>query len=713
MSNLEISGARVACKRGTFAVALRSVTLACLLAAALAPPAFAASASPWFETDQGRIRLIAAEPGLGGRDVATIGLQFQLAPHWHIYWRSPGDAGYPPHLDWKGSANFAGAKIAWPAPQRFSVLGLETVGYVGAVVLPITVKADDPAKTLSLRAHLSYLTCEKICIPYETDLALELPPGPGPADAAGYAALIAQYQARVPGDGVKDGLKLAGATVELGARPALVLRVEASPRLSDPDAFVEGAAGVVFGAPRVAPGASPGESVLRLPAEGAKPAIDALPGAKLMVTLTDGARAMETQATPLAAKPGTDWAGLLPVLLLALGGGFTLNFMPCVLPVLSLKLLAAVTHRERGRLAVRAGFLATAAGIVASFLALAGVALGFRMAGVYVGWGLQFQQPLFLVAMVAILALFAANLWGWFDVPLPRAVAALGESHAQLGGFFAGVLATLLATPCTAPLLGTALGIAFVAPPGETVAIFAAMGAGLALPYLAVAAFPEVALKLPRPGGWIRELRAALGAALALSAVWLLWVLTAEIGEAGALTVTGLVLAAMAALALLRPSVLRRGAVVLALAASLAVPFFGIAPWLHPELSGPWRAFHEAAIAPLVAEGDVVLVDVTADWCLTCKVNEKIALDDAEVRARLGAAGTVAMRADWTRSDPVIARYLREFGRYGIPFNAVYGPGAPRGIALPEILTPRAVLDALDSARSPRPAPGPVGASRG
>ncbi|MGH6976512.1 MAG: protein-disulfide reductase DsbD family protein, partial [Stellaceae bacterium] len=512
-----------------------------------------------------------------------------------------------------------------------------------------------------------------------------------------------QFLAQVPGDGSKAGLRLDGAAVDAGPRQALLLQVTASPPLVSPDAFVEGAANVAFGAPRLTAGAPPGSSLLRLPLDGGgTDALRDLVGKPLTVTLTDGSRAMTATIVPtLAPPPAVDWVRLLPMLALALAGGFILNFMPCVLPVLALKLLGTVDHAARGHGAVRVGFLASAAGIVVTFLTLAAIAIGFRAAGVAVGWGLQFQQPVFLVAMAAILTAFAANLWGLFEIPLPAAVTGLGERRAHIGSFFAGVLATLLATPCTAPLLGTALGFALLSPPLAAVAIFAAMGIGLALPYFAVAAAPALALWLPKPGAWMIELKRVLGVALAVTAVWLLWILAVESGTAIAIVCGVLLIAVMLAVGWIRRTAARRIAVVALIAAALVAPNL-VAPPLSSEApAGFWQPFDQSRIASLVAQGRTVFVDVTADWCLTCKVNAAFALAPAAVRQHLAAPDVVAMRADWTRPNPAIARYLRAFGRYGIPFNVVYGPRAPQGVVLPEILTPDSVLNGLARAAGP------------
>jgi suppressor for copper-sensitivity B len=462
-------------------------------------------------------------------------------------------------------------------------------------------------------------------------------------------------------------LKILGSSLETGANPALRLRISSATPLIEPDAFVEGARSVSFAAPEILPGEAPNETILRLPAQGQGPAVAALAGHALTITLVDGSRAVEANVAPSLAPAASapsaapaDFGTWLAMLALALAGGLILNFMPCVLPVLAMKLLAAISHRETGWRGIRLGFLASAAGIIAAFLGLALFAVGLRLAGLYAGWGLQFQSPWFLGIMIALLLLFAANLWGLYQIPLPRAVAALGEGKALLGSFGAGVLATLLATPCTAPLLGTALGFALASGPAEILAIFSVMGLGLALPYLAVAAWPGMALMLPRPGAWMLELKRALALALVLSAAWLGWVLSGELGSP---------------------------------------------PNAAAASSGIWQNFDPESIPGLVRGGHVVFVDVAADWCLTCKVNEKLVLDQDAVKGALAGPNVVAMRADWTRPDPAIANYLRSFGRYGIPFNAVYGPAEPQGQALSEILTPDRVLDALGRAGG-----GPAGA---
>jgi len=419
-------------------------------------------------------------------------------------------------------------------------------------------------------------------------------------------------------------------------------------------------------------------------------------------------------AAPGGAPAGPSTATWLTVLGAALLGGLILNLMPCVLPVLSLKLLAAVGYGGAERRAIRRGFLASAAGIVVSFLLLAAGAVALKEAGVAVGWGMQFQQPMFLAAMATLVVLFAANLWGLFELPLPRAIADLGaqlprESATKgslTGHFLTGAFATLLATPCSAPFLGTAVGFALAGGPVEITAVFAAMGVGLALPYLVVAAVPDLARALPKPGPWMAVLRRVLAIALALTAAWLLSVLAAQAGLAAALTIAGAYVVLGLTLAMPGGRRLALPAGALAAAAALVVTWSAERgspagrPVTEQAESGAanWSRFDPALIEALVGDGKVVLVDVTADWCLTCRVNKAAVLDRGPVAALLADGSVTGIRADWTSPDPAIADYLASFGRYGIPFNAVYGPAAPGGIALPELLTDTAVLAAIREA---------------
>jgi suppressor for copper-sensitivity B len=628
-------------------------------------------ASDIVTTDQTETRLISAVTGGGDLAAVPLGLEMRLKPGWKTYWRSPGDAGFPLTVDFDGSKNLAGADLAWPVPHRFQLFGLQTFGYKDQVVFPIAARPQVPGQPISIKMHVRYLVCETICIPYEANLTLGVPAAP--ADLSDDAPLINRFRALVPGDGAASGLRLTQLGVSTDGNLVADIASDSLP-LIDPDILIEGTgnvplANIQFGAPYIQLADDALSARLVVPVK-ADPKAPKLKSTDLVLTLTDGERGLEQKARPTTTGLVVDltdgarasWRHLLPILLVALLGGLILNVMPCVLPVLALKLAGIADHVGTGRRAIRVSFLATALGIVAAFMLLASALVLLKASGTAIGWGIQFQQPVFLGVMLLICLGFAANLLGWFEIPMPAFVggAVTGidatDRHPVVKSFLIGMLATLLATPCSAPFVGTAVGFALSRGGREIFAIFAALAVGLALPYLLVAALPMLAGWLPRPGRWMVWLKRILALALVGSALWLGSVLAARLG------------------------------------------------WLAgdreaaTETTVAWEAFDEARIANLVRDGKVVFVDVTAAWCVTCQANKHLVIDRAPVSDRLRQPGIVRMQADWTKPDDVIARYLTAHGRYGIPFNIVYGPAAATGLILPELLSSDIVLKALDKA---------------
>ena len=664
------------------------VILRLLAILAIVVPSLAeAASSAWVETDQTAVRLISATDATGGE--LKFGLHFRLDPGWKVYWRSPGDAGYPPRIDWTESENIGAVDISWPTPKRFSVLGFDTLGYTDEVVFPLQAQPLRTELPVKIRGSLSYLTCKDICIPYDAKLTLDLPPGqPKPSP---FAHLINRYQVRVPGDGSAHGI-----VIERTEAAGRMLRVTARAvtPFVHPDLFVEGPDNLYFSRPQLSLAGT--RAVLEVPVSGEGALAG---GSSLVLTLVDGDRSAE-RSVSVAAAP---WDASLPIILaLAVLGGLILNLMPCVLPVLSIKLMGVIGHGGGDRRRVRLSFIASAAGIVFSFLVLAAALISLKSAGAAVGWGIQFQQPLFLIAMILVVTLFACNLWGFFEIRLPAALTGIGGGAEGYGGhFLTGAFATILATPCSAPFLGTAVGFALARSPGVIAAVFACLGIGLALPYLVIAAAPGIATRLPRPGPWMVVLRRVLGLALAATALWLLSVLATSAGLLGAATVGALAAAAAGALYLRHRS---GGRIAWALGLATLAFLVPLSENAAPRASSAedlWAPFDQAAIPGLVAAGKTVFIDVTADWCITCQLNKSLVIYKDDVMARLSGDRVVSMQADWTLPSEAISNYLASFGRYGIPFDAVYGPGAKDGIVLPELLTREAVTDALDRAAGP------------
>ncbi len=700
---------------------IRFAVAACALSLLGIFPATAQAVSASSETivtDHTTVRLIAASAAVGNTESLKLGLHFTLKPGWKVYWRSPGDAGYPPSIDWAGSKNVGASEMLWPVPHRFSVLGLETLGYKGEVVYPITLNPTTPGQPISAVANVDYLTCSEICVPYQAKLTLNLPAGP--ANPSAFAHLINRFAVQVPGDGTNHGLSLDKLEVLGGGKETLLrLTLSAKTPFIAPDAFFEGPDILAFDKPTVRLTDNALGAVLSAKVYGGEdlPAPGLL-NVKLAVTLSDGARSatrsMIVEQGVGSAAAASDMS-LALILGLAVLGGLILNLMPCVLPVLSIKLLSIVGHGGGQRRRVQASFIASAAGIVFAFLVLASALFVLKNVGMTIGWGIQFQQPWFLIAMTLIITLFACNLWGLYEFRLPGWLGDLGARTAHVhgigGDFLTGCFATLLATPCSAPFLGTAVGFALARDGVDIFAVFAAVGLGLAAPYLLIALLPGLATRLPKPGYWMVILRRIMGFALAATGIWLVSVLSGVIG-ASASAIVGLLMIGVIAVVFLGSRMDKlwliggSGVAVMALLAFAAPTLIpNASPGARildkdPRFIALWQPFDVAAIPLLVSQGKTVFVDVTADWCLTCQINKAFVLAKDDMLARLGADNVVAMQADWTLPDDAIAAYLATFGRYGIPFNAVYGPGLPGGLALPELLSHDTVTQALDKASS-------------
>ncbi|WP_233416710.1 protein-disulfide reductase DsbD family protein [Halovulum marinum] len=697
---------RIIADHGRVFCCLVSAVFASLLAAT----SVAAAGSERYSDPAVEARLITAENGINP-DATSIsaGLQLQLGEGWKTYWRSPGEVGRPPSIEWAGSENIKAAEFLWPAPERFTAFGIENFGYRDEVVFPIQILLNEPGAPVDLRARVNLLVCSTVCIPQDFELSLTLPRASGiDTEAAG---LISDYAARVPDDGTGTGISITSAHLD-DERTALTLTARSNLPFSAPDVFPELGEGTAFGKPDIRVGEGGRLVWARLPILAA-----ASDPAEFQVTITDGDRAatLKPALADVAPAPPFSIAAVVPglgelawIAAVAFLGGLILNVMPCVLPVLSIKLSSAVKSGGLSPARVRTGFAVSALGVLAFMWVLAAATIAARGFGLTVGWGLQFQNPVFLAVMLVVLVIFSANLLGLFEIALPSSwqnrLARAGGGAGYGGDFATGAFAAILATPCSAPFLGTAIAFALAGRAIDIAVIFTALGIGLSLPYLVVAVFPQLVRRLPRPGRWMIVLKIVLGMALAGTAAWLFWVLGGVAGQNAALWVGLASLGAVALLSLRRiPGVARvPGAAILAAAALVMAGSLSETDRSPTTIATDWIKFDRSEIARLVSTGQVVFVDVTADWCLTCKANKALVLDREPVASRLREPGIVAMQADWTRPDESISRYLESFGRYAIPFNAVYGPAAPDGIVLPELLSTEDVLKALSDAGSGR-----------
>jgi len=672
--------------------------LVCLFAFidALTPRPVCATTTAWQEGNGVSVRLLGSFDKINDNNVLFALLDVKLQDGWHVYWSNPGETGTPPSLTWGQSRNIASIDLLYPTPQRLYLLGTETIGYDDHVLFPLRVTQIKGAKEAEIRIGLDLLVCGTMCVPQHFDISLSLREGAdrGEQDAAA-RALVNEALARLPS--IEETPHITDLETTAGAK-TVQARFDAKDAPQSPDLFIATEHPLTFSKPDVAIAPDGHRITLTSVLQSSLPEGVSLESLPMTLTVVNGkeARALSIHQPETAVAPSATPPSDLPfavILLLAVLGGFILNLMPCVLPVLSLKILAVLKHAGKEKREVRRSFLTTAAGIVVSFLALAAATIALKATGQTFGWGIQFQQPVFLVLMIALLTIFASNLWGFFTIHPPHFL-----PHGT-GAFADGAFATLLATPCSAPFLGTAVGFALAASSIHILIVFAALGLGMALPYLTLALWPHLSASLPKPGRWMEVLTRLLGFGLIGTAVWLLFVLRAQTGFLPFVVIAAAMTGILFALYLRHKNILRTlvlPAVGLALAGCFAIASLVSVPLALQKNSGAWHPFNEEAITKAIGEGKTVFVDVTADWCLTCKYNKRVVLGQEEVSSRLfGKKDVLALQADWTNPDPAITAFLHRHGSYGIPFNIVFGPCRPQGIALPEILTQDAVLSAL------------------
>jgi len=658
---------------------------------------------------QVRASLVAAEQALQPGRAALLAVRLEHAPGWHTYWLNPG-TGLPTTLTWQLPAGFHAREPRWPAPHvvHDAAGNVTGNGYEGDLLIPVEVET--PAtlalgEAITLRVKVEWLMCRDNCQPASAELAITLPvvaalPVADPLWQPRLAATVARLPADWPTDVVRATLQPRAVRLSV----ALAAVPEAARRTLH---FFSNDNWLAYDQPQAVQLEGQDRLALTLPLTAEAPRVPARLSGVLTAGPVDGRgeellgwRVEVPITAPATEAPGRvgGVGGWLAMLALAFLGGAVLNLMPCVFPVLGIKILGFVHQAGADRRQVVMHGLAFTAGVLASFWVLAGVLLALRAGGGQLGWGFQLQSPAFVYTLAAGMLVFGLNLSGVFEVGLgATGVGARWQSRAGwAGSFFTGVLATVVATPCSAPFLATALGAALTLAPGQAFAVFTAIAVGLATPYLLLSLFPAAVRGLPRPGAWMETLKQLLAFPLYATTGFLVWVLAGQVDEyalRGA--IFGLVLLAAGAWAYGRAQVARRprlawtwGLVGVALGAWLGWP-----PAPTGELA--WEPWSAERVAQLRAEQRWVYVDFTARWCATCQTNKQLVFGSAEVRRRFREKQVVVLRADWTRRDAVISAELARWGRSAVPFNLVYRPDRSEPVVLPELLTAGTVLDAV------------------
>lgn len=652
-----------------------------------------------------RFEMLSSLTASGDEDEFSLGVLAELEEGWKIYWRSPGDAGLPPvvSLDEVMASDYQ-FQMDFPVPARFSIFGIDSFGYAKQVIFPATLSGHKAGENLSFSAKIEGLVCSDICIPFTDDLSLELPSGV--SDISADAQKIAKARSLVPRtqsqifkiselaiDADEKALTLGISPVEEG----VVL-----PQLDD--VFIEVAqSGLSFSAPE---NLADNRYKIEILGDGA----DQLVGNAATLTMVGDTHFAEIAAIFQLADAEASSASNLFLVILAFAflGGLILNIMPCVLPVLLLKLhsLLHLTEVDNGAIA-RLRLLTSAAGILTSFLLLALVLAAMSYFGAQVGWGIQFQNILFLSFMAVVMSLFSLNMFDKLAFPIPEFAKKYGGGkNTFIADFMSGFFATLLATPCSAPFVGSAVSFAFTAPPLQLIAILMMMGLGLASPWIMLALFPSLLHVMPRPGRWMNILKAFMGIGLAGTVLWLVWLIWLLAGWGVVAVLVGMLVVISSLVALGKTPNL--AALALSCVLAVLLPFGVMQSGLSAKniansgqhTASLYQPFTPKVLEDAKASGRPVFIDVTAAWCITCQVNKKLVLESPEVKAAFAKNNVFLIRADWTEANPDISDFLASHNKFAIPFNLFYARQGSIALPLPEILSKEVVLSTLDKAVS-------------
>jgi len=671
------------------------ISLMAVMFAALVAPADAQLFGP----RRVEVSLHASRAAIAPGETFTVVLRQRIAEHWHTYWRNPGAAGEPAELTWSLPPGFAAGQIQWPAPRAILAAGLVNYGYENEVLLPVEMRVSPSAQhgaSAQFTADVYLVVCsEDTCIPEESTVSLSIPIVAQGRDDPEWAPRIAAALAALP-------RRDESVTARITGGPAPVLSV-ALPGARDPYFFAFERDALDYDEDQRASSGAEGFSIVLPP--GVEPPGQAPLSGLLAYTDADGARhVLEISATPGPVLPNTsgveyaegaslDAASMVAAVVLAFLGGLILNIMPCVLPVLSVKALAFAGGAQAGEARKHGVFYF--AGVMATFLALAGLLIALRGAGEAVGWGFQLQAPGVTAALALLFFVVGLNLAGVFHIggSAQNAGASLTASGGAAGAFFTGALAVVAATPCTAPFMAGAIGVAITQSTATTLLIFAALGLGFALPLTALHFVPGLQRLIPKPGAWMERARNVLAFPMFAAAVWLAWVLAEQTGPRGVLALLAIAAALAFALFVARWSRiwLAAGALVFALTgAAFWRPLLGVEAQAA-LIAEPWS---EARVTQLRNEGRGVFVNFTAAWCVTCKVNEAAAFTP-RVAAAFAEENVAYLVADWTNRDDAIAAALTQHGRAGVPLYLFYPPdGEPQ--VLPQLLSEGLMLETIE-----------------
>ncbi len=655
-----------------------------------------ALSSEWAEDDKSKVRLISSKTSSDNQDTIILGLEYKLEPGWKTYWKSPGGGGFPQMIVWNNSENISNIELEWPTPSEFEILGLKSIGYYDRVVFPLKLKLFDKNKITKINLNTNYLVCENICIPGNANLYLEIPPGNGKYTNFFYD--IEKARSAVPSSDLNSSpLNKIDVYAKSNSKSVDInIIAETNNAFINPKIFIH----TPFGLPVFKP---INEFSFDLKKLNSKLSFNKKQFSEenfvIEVLINDKNHNykyikeinLEESISNKNFKDSTIY-----ILVISLIGGFILNLMPCVFPVLSIKLLSVLnTQQEK----IRLSFIYTSLGIIFSFLLLATFFFGLKELNFSIAWGMQFQEPLFLIFILLVLTIFCLNTIGLFEIDLPASIKSskmfnLGNNFFTKN-FFNGFFATILATPCSAPFIGTAITAAFTQNSLTLFLIFTTMGLGMSIPYLFVVLFPKLVIFLPRSGKWTIYTKYFLSILLIGTIIWIINILL-NFYNIYFVLIFSIAIAIL--ITSLKIDFLKYSISILSLVTIFSIPFLSLTKLeVIDKNDKNWLNFLETDISSLVDKDQIVFIDITADWCATCQFNKINVLQSKKIKEAFNKNNVILVRADWTKPSKEIDIFLKKYNRFGIPLNAFFSPKYPDGLLLSEILSENQILNSLEN----------------
>ena len=655
--------------------------------------------SDWSISEKSKVRLISPVTASNNNNQLILALEYELDDEWKTYWKSPGGGGFPQKITWNNSSNIKNIEILWPEPIEFEILGLKSIGYKDKVIFPLIVDIEDNQKTTNINLNINYLVCKHICIPGNADIFLTLPPGN--ADYTNYFFEIEKVLSTT----LNNDIALTPiSNFSLNAKEHLenvVFDIEISTNtfFDNPKIFIH----TPYGLPVVNPINNYSLNYQKLNTSF-KFDSDQFSEKKFPIEIffydkNQNFKFEEIIEIEKVDKNISINSSLFYILLISLLGGFILNLMPCVFPVLSLKLLSVINTEDKK---IKSSFLITVFGIITSFLLLGLFFATLKQINISISWGMQFQEPYFLMFILIIISMFFLNTLGLFEINLPSIFSSSkilnSGNNFYTKNFLNGFFATLLATPCSAPYLGTAVTAAFTQSTIYLFLIFLFMGIGMSVPYLIIVLFPRLVLFLPRSGKWLNYVKYFLSLLLLITIIWLLIILNNYFNY--------FFIISFITLLILISTILKLRIYELPLTILLVIIFF-LTPLLssfHNNNEGNyknnnWLDFNSKNISQVIANNEIIFLDITADWCITCKFNKVNVLNSQSVSDFFENQEITLIKADWTQPNEKIDKFLKKYNKFGIPFNAFYSTKFPDGIIMSEILTEKEIFETYNKVK--------------